>query len=202
MYTIDKEYTKEYIINKSRFICYLAPCNSIEQAQEYLNEIRKKHYDATHNCYSYIIGEEGEITKNSDDGEPSQTAGIVIYNVLNKNQLTNCICIVTRYFGGIKLGAGGLIRAYGSSVSETLKEVEFKRLFRARIMEITFDYSYSNEITRLLEKTKIIKQEFTEVITFKIQVPSDEINSLENKLINITKDKIQITVFEKEYLTY
>lgn len=202
MYTIDKEYTKEYLINKSRFICYLAPCNSVDEAQEYLNQIRKKHYDATHNCYSYIIGEEGEITRNSDDGEPSQTAGIVIYNVLNKNAITNCICVVTRYFGGIKLGAGGLIRAYGSSVSETLKDVTLKKLFRAKVIEITFDYAFSNEITKLLSETKILKQEFTEVITFKIEVPTQQISDLENQLINVTKDNIKIKIHNGEYLTY
>ena len=118
MYTIDQEYINEININKSRFICYLAPVKSVDEANEYLQNIRKKHYDATHNCYAYIIGEKGEISKNSDDGEPSQTAGPPIYNVLQKNNLTNIIAIVTRYYGGIKLGAGGLIRAYGSSVSQ------------------------------------------------------------------------------------
>lgn len=202
MYTIDKEYSKEYMINKSRFICYLAPCKTVEEANDYLNAIRKKHYDATHNCYSYIIGEEGDITKNSDDGEPSQTAGIVIYNVLNKNNITNCICIVTRYFGGIKLGAGGLIRAYGSSVSETLKDVKLKKLFRAKVIKIIFDYPFHNEILKLLDKYNILEQFFTEVITIKVEVPSDKIDQLKTNLIDITKGNIDFEIHTEEYLTY
>ena len=95
--------------------------NSIEEVEEKLAYVRKKHYDARHNCYAYILGDNQEIQKASDDGEPSKTAGAPMLDVLKKNNMTNILAIVTRYFGGILLGAGGLVRAYSSSVSECLK---------------------------------------------------------------------------------
>lgn len=202
MYTIDQEYINEIIINKSRFICHLAPVKTIDEANDYLQKIRKKFYDATHNCYAYIIGPNGEISKNSDDGEPSQTAGLPIYNVLQKNNLTYVIAVVTRYFGGIKLGAGGLIRAYGSSVSQTLSKVTLKKLFKVKQVNITFDYQFHNDIMKLISKYQMFNQTFSEWVSLSIEVPIEEIDNLIEKLINITKDKISIEVFPNEYYTF
>ena len=118
---IKDTYENTIVIQKSEFITRLFRVNSIEEVEEKLAYVRKKHYDARHNCYAYILGDNQEIQKASDDGEPSKTAGAPMLDVLKKNNMTNILAIVTRYFGGILLGAGGLVRAYSSSVSECLK---------------------------------------------------------------------------------
>ena len=108
------------IVEKSKFLTYFYPCDNKKQADSIIEEVSNLHPDATHVCYGYIIFDDSLIYKSSDDGEPSQTAGAPILNVLKKNGLTNVICLVVRYFGGIKLGAGGLTRAYSNSASNCL----------------------------------------------------------------------------------
>ena len=118
--TILEEVVTTLVIEKSKFISYLIPVESKNEANEALEKLRKKHFDATHVCYAYIINDEVTLYKSSDDGEPSQTAGAPILNVLRKNDLSNVVCAVVRYFGGIKLGAGGLVRAYSGSASDVI----------------------------------------------------------------------------------
>lgn len=119
--TIQKDFRQEIIIEKSRFICTLRKISSEEEAIEKLKEIKKEFGDASHNCFAYIVGENGEIQRSSDDGEPSGTAGIPMLEVLRKRHLHNVLAVVTRYFGGVKLGTGGLIRTYGKSVNEAIE---------------------------------------------------------------------------------
>ena len=128
MKTIKECYSSLQTIQKSEFIANIYPVSSIEEINDILAKVRKKYYDATHNCYAYVLGVNANIVKASDDGEPSQTAGVVIYDVLKKNELTNVLAIVTRYFGGIKLGAGGLVRAYSKSVKDALGLVDINKL--------------------------------------------------------------------------
>ena len=113
--TLRSPATDEYIINKSRFLCHATPCSSEEEALAFLNEKRQSYKDASHNCYAYIIGENAGIMRYSDDGEPSGTAGMPIMEVLKARHLVNCCVVITRYFGGILLGSGGLVRAYSHS---------------------------------------------------------------------------------------
>ena len=120
MFTIRRDYQKEIIIEKSRFICTLKKVASEEEAQEFIKAMKKEYWDATHNCSAYLV--DALAQRSSDDGEPSGTAGIPMLEVLKKNDLVGTACVVTRYFGGIKLGAGGLVRAYSSSVAGALKE--------------------------------------------------------------------------------
>lgn len=195
MHTIKDEVVYEQIINKSRFICYLFPVSSLEEVNEKLSGIKKKHYDATHNCYSYILGDGGQIAKNSDDGEPSQTAGVVIYEVLKKNNLTNVLAIVTRYFGGIKLGAGGLIRAYGSSTAKALELAEIIKIEKYVTMILDFDYQYMNQISNLISEYELIDKTFHEKVCLEFLVPEDSYQSLIDLLIDITKNTITIKVY-------
>lgn len=195
MHTIKDEVVYEQIINKSRFICYLFPVSSLEEVNEKLSAIKKKHYDATHNCYSYILGDGGQIAKNSDDGEPSQTAGVVIYEVLKKNNLTNVLAIVTRYFGGIKLGAGGLIRAYGSSTAKALELAEIIKIEKYVTMILDFDYQYMNQISNLISEYELIDKTFHEKVCLEFLVPEDSYQSLIDLLIDITKNTITIKVY-------
>ncbi len=191
-YTIQNPIVYEQIINKSRFICYLFPVDELEKANEILTQIRKKHYDATHNCYSYIIGIETPTAKSSDDGEPSQTAGVPIFEVLKKNNLTNVLAIVTRYYGGIKLGAGGLIRAYGSSVAEAVKLAEIVKIEKLTELEITAEYVYVNAIQKVLENHEITERIFTDKVYFKALVPEEEIENIKAELVEVTKGTIEI----------
>lgn len=159
-----KEYTQNtIIIKKSEFVCHLIPCSDIDQAKELIEKYSDKN--ATHNCVAYIIGTHERA---NDDGEPSQTAGMPMLNVLKMQGLTNIIAIVTRYFGGIKLGAGGLTRAYTQSVSEALKEAEIVEKELVDLYEITIDYSFTRKFEHLLKQynIKCIHQEYTDKVTY------------------------------------
>ena len=120
-YIVVHPWESETLIEKSRFICHLQKVTTEEEAQVYIKAVKKNHRDATHNCSAYVIGKEGTVQKASDDGEPSGTAGLPMLEVLRKKKIYNTVAVVTRYFGGIKLGAGGLVRAYTNSVAEALE---------------------------------------------------------------------------------
>lgn len=195
MNTINRIYEYTQNIKKSDFICTLIPVNSIEEVNEHLKAIRKKYYDATHNCYSYIVSDKDNncIVKASDDGEPSQTAGVVILDVLQKNNLTNVLAVVTRYFGGIKLGAGGLVRAYSSSTSGAVKIAELVPIIKTIKMEIKFDYVYANEILKLFRNYKEISNKYETNITLIYEIPETDKDSLQEKLVSLTKNQILIS---------
>ena len=139
--TVQGKGCDEIIIQKSRFIGYAAPCETEDEALSFIEEIRKKHKEAKHHCYAYIIGKNLGIMRFSDDGEPGGTAGKPMINVLRKNELHNVTAVVTRYFGGIKLGAGGLVRAYSKSVMEAIGEAEILEIEEYEVYTITFEYS-------------------------------------------------------------
>ena len=193
MYTIDKIYEEKQEIKKSEFICTLFPVTSVDEATNFLSLTRKKYYDATHNCYAYIIGNNAEIIKCSDDGEPSQTAGVVILEALKKNELTNVLAIVTRYFGGIKLGAGGLVRAYSSSTSLVIQKISKLKIEKCQELTIVVKYQYFNLIDKYLKEFKEKEKTFTDDIKITIIVPISKVDELINKLIEITKNDIEIT---------
>lgn len=199
MNTIEKVIEFTHIIKKSVFTCTLIPVNSIEEVNEHLRQIRKKYYDATHNCYSYILTDKDNnfIIKASDDGEPSQTAGVVILDVLKKNDLTNVLAVVTRYFGGIKLGAGGLVRAYSSSTSEAVKIATIVPIIKKVNMQLTFEYLYTNEILKLFKNYLEVASKYETNVSITFEIPQEDINFLSDKLITLTKNCIDIKVFNK-----
>ncbi|MBD5560545.1 MAG: YigZ family protein [Clostridia bacterium] len=131
----------EIVIKRSRFICHLIPVRSPEEAEEAIAAIRREHYDARHNCPAMIIGERGEYEKASDDGEPQGTAGVPMLEVLRRSGVTNILAVVTRYFGGTLLGAGGLVRAYSGSVAEALREAKLVRNVPAVKLEVRLPYA-------------------------------------------------------------
>ena len=133
--------THEVTIDRSRFICHVYRVTTVEQATIYINEVREAHDRANHNCVAYLIGEQNEFGRAADDGEPSGTAGAPMLEVLQRQNIRNCLVVVTRYFGGVKLGAGGLIRAYGSAVSEGLKAVGLVRRVKIASIWLTCEYS-------------------------------------------------------------
>ncbi|MFY4775091.1 YigZ family protein [Metabacillus sp. RGM 3146] len=141
-YTVKGSGEHEIIIQKSRFICHVSRAVSEEEAQAFIQNIKKQHMNANHNCSAYMIGEHDLIQKANDDGEPSGTAGVPMLEVLKKRQLKDTVVVVTRYFGGIKLGAGGLIRAYGKSVSEGLNAIGVVERRLMRVMQTVIDYTW------------------------------------------------------------
>lgn len=180
MRTIKNNKEIEIIINKSRFICISYIINSISDVDVFLNETKEKYEDATHYCYAYIID---SYKKCSDDKEPSGTAGLPILNVLEKNELNNILVIVVRYFGGIKLGAGGLVRAYTNSVVECLKD-NIKDIKKGIKLEIKFGYDKVKIIDNIF-KDKIIDKYFDEYIMYIIKISYDEYELIKDKLINL-----------------
>ena len=145
MFTIVKDFRQEIVIEKSRFICTLKKVQNEAEAQEFIKAIKKEFWDATHNCSAYIIDEMAQ--RSSDDGEPSGTAGLPMLEVLRKNKLTNTAAVVTRYFGGIKLGAGGLVRAYTNSVAEAVRGTGIAQ----KVLVSRFSFVYDlNEVGKIL----------------------------------------------------
>ena len=170
MKIVKDEVINEIIIEKSRFITYLKRVDSVSEADNYLATIKKKHYDATHHCFAFIID---GVQRSNDNGEPSGTAGVPILDVLKKNDINNTICIVVRYFGGIKLGAGGLVRAYSSSSSEALKKASFTTKKKFKRYELIIDYPTYNQIIYLI-KNDIIKNDFAHNITLLVDIDDDK----------------------------
>ena len=180
MKTIKNNTNNEIIIKNSRFICHLYKIKDLNDISNYLNNIKSTYKDATHYCYAYILNDQ---KKSSDDGEPSGTAGFPILKVLENNNLNNILAIVIRYFGGIKLGAGGLVRAYTKSVTNTLTENNIISLTHGYNLTIEFNYNQIKEIDYLLKDITINNKEFNNTITYNIDIP---INFLETiKLNNI-----------------
>ena len=154
-YTIEKAERCEYEIKKSRFIATIMPITDLDDCKQKLQKIKKEYYDATHNCYSYVILENNQLTiKNSDDGEPSKTAGVVIYDVLKKNDLVNVLCVITRYFGGIKLGANGLVRAYSKATSDVVNIIKKIKIENMTSFSFVVSYQYVNDCMKLFENYK------------------------------------------------
>lgn len=192
MKSIQTEITSEIIINKSRFITILTNINDIDKVKEKLEEIKKKYKDATHYCYAYIINNH---EKCSDNGEPSGTAGMPILNVLKQNDLTNILCVVIRYFGGIKLGAGGLIRAYSTSASEALNKAIITNIVNGYNITIEFSYDNLKQIDYLLKNIDI-KKDYQTNITYNFNITETKFNQIENELTKLSKIKLkkQITL--------
>lgn len=198
MYTIEGEVINKIEITKSLFITYMKHVETVKEAKEYLEVLRIKHPDATHHVSGYIIGKTGENGHYSDDGEPSGTAGMPIFDVLRKNELTNIVIDVVRYFGGIKLGAGGLVRAYSKSASEAIKLKGIVPIIEYVTCEVTFDYSLLKIIERSLNDIEILERKFSNNVTLILKVPKAKIDILIATIKNLTANLAKIKVFDKD----
>lgn len=177
-----KEYSNQIVIEKSKFICYIVPCKNEEEYKTALSSLKKKYYDASHVCSAFIIN---STKRSSDDGEPSGTAGIPILNALEKNNMNNVGAFVVRYFGGIKLGAGGLNRAYGNSVSECLKTCELYETKELKKYQIEVPYNMSSDLRNLLKThSNLINEKYEENVSFEFAVEDD---SIIDRILSITK---------------
>ncbi|HLR03587.1 MAG TPA: YigZ family protein [Virgibacillus sp.] len=201
-YTVKKEGSDELIIQKSRFIGYVRRVETEEAAQAFIREIKDKHNDATHNCSAYTIGEHDHIQKASDDGEPSRTAGIPMLEVLLKKNLKDTVVVVTRYFGGIKLGAGGLIRAYSQATSLALQTTGIVKRTLMQGMSVTVQYPLLGKIKNMLDTSDYILDtiRYLENVEFSVYVPKGEENTFREWMTNATRDQAEITTTQTAYV--
>ena len=172
--TIARAVDHELVIKKSRFLTHVAPVSSADEADAVIAAVKKRAWDARHNCSAQVTGSLGERARSSDDGEPSGTAGVPMLEVLRRRELTDVVAVVTRYFGGIKLGGGGLIRAYGSSVSEGLNAVGIVERIAHDLVEITVDYTWLGKLENELRATEHIIDQIHYLDHVKIDVWVEE----------------------------
>ena len=191
-YTIDKSVRTEIKIKGSRFISSIFNISDQISAEEILKKTRHEFYDATHNCFAYKIGFDGNIFRYSDDGEPSGSAGKPIYFTISKYNVSDILVIVTRYFGGTKLGVGGLVRAYSESAEESLKIAEKKIIHRTGIFVIQCSYSDVSIIKKLIERNAVnYEEEYSETVNFKIYVPVSRIETFPDLVFESTNGNIK-----------
>ena len=203
-YTAPAElYRQDMEIKKSIFITHILPVNSEEEAQQALADLRKKYKDATHNCYAWRINAERILEKSGDDGEPQGTAGHPMLHVLQMRKLTNVLAVVTRYFGGIKLGAGGLIRAYGRSVSEAIDQAGLAR--KELIGDFTFseDPQDAGKTLNLLYAQPdftITNVDYSTATTITLQFKAELKAQIEDSLTQLLSKNIELTLVKEEYI--
>lgn len=192
----------ELVIQKSRFIGYVKRVETEEEAQAFIQEIKKKHFDATHNCSAYLIGEHDQIQKANDDGEPSGTAGIPILEVLKKQQLKDTAVVVTRYFGGIKLGAGGLIRAYGNTTSQAIKATGVVKRQRMQGFSIIVDYTLSGKLEHAFRQSNYILKtiNYTDKVEFIVYVEVGQEKEFREFIVDHTNAQAEITEADTTYI--
>lgn len=199
--TIGKTGQHELIIKKSKFICSLARTETVEEAQEFIEQVSKKYHDATHNTYAYTLGLNDNQVKASDNGEPSGTAGIPELKALQLMKLKNVTAVVTRYFGGIKLGAGDLIRAYSNSVTEAAQNIGVVKCVMQQLIQFSIPYNRIDEINHYLEENRIsiASQEYTTNVTIQIYLDLDQIQKVEDSLINLLSGKVEFNKLDQRF---
>lgn len=204
----DEVFQAEYEINKSKFIATVKQVETEDTAREFLLTMKKKYYDATHNCSAWIIGINGDKQKSNDDGEPGGTAGNPILETIKKNELTNVIVIVTRYFGGIKLGAGGLIRAYSHTASLGLSASKIVTMTPMQRLSITINYNLLASVENWLRNKNITveNKDYTDNVTITLLLLPEDVDSRLIELKDLTaanfshklEEEILVAVERKE----
>lgn len=196
--TIADRAEAKFIEKKSEFIGYIAPVSTEEEAVAFVNEIRALHRRATHNCYAYIL-RDNNIARHSDDGEPSGTAGVPIYEVLKKEGLTDVACVVTRYFGGIMLGAGGLVRAYTNGAKIAVDASKIKVMCLASRVSLTMDYSYYGKIGATLAQfdARTVTEEFTDNVRVEVILRNEDADAFSAALIDLCNGRIGVEKTEE-----
>ena len=200
--TVIGEGTAEQTIERSRFICYVSPASSKEEADEFIASIRKKHKDATHNVPAMVIGDKMQIQWASDDGEPQGTSGAPMAQMLVSMGLTNVCVVVTRYFGGIKLGTGGLVRAYTSSLKLGLEAAGIGDVYEMEVLEYEMDYPAYSRLESLRDKPfEIINTAYGENVKVEISYLPEDSDAVSGMLTNLTNGKGKILNSSKKFLT-
>lgn len=201
--TIAARCEARFIEKKSEFIGYLAPVSTEDEAVAFINEIRALHRKATHNCYAYIL-RENSTARHSDDGEPSGTAGVPIYEVLRKEELCDVACVVTRYFGGIMLGAGGLVRAYTRGAKDAVSAAQIKIMAMAARVEITVDYSLYGRLPQIFSDfdARTEAEDFADTVKIAVHVREELAEAFTEKLIDSCNGKIACEITQKLWFDF
>ncbi|MDO4568420.1 MAG: YigZ family protein [Clostridia bacterium] len=199
--TIVQPSEAEFVEKRSRFIGRCIAVESEGDAQERLAELRKRHWDASHNCYAYIVGARGETARYSDDGEPQGTAGLPILDVLKAKGLTNALCVVTRYFGGVLLGAGGLVRAYSRAAAMAVEAAGIVEYIDAVVLQIVVDYSRYGQIEGFVRQSAQLEGvEFTDAVTITVSIEADRADAFCAELTERTDGRVSAQRLREGYL--
>lgn len=192
----------EIIINKSRFIGYSQPIDTEKDALDFIEEIKSRHRDATHNVYAYVVGQNSNTQRFSDDGEPSGTAGIPALEVIKKEDLRNVVVVVTRYFGGIKLGGGGLIRAYTRGAKIGLEAGKIVNMALHRKLKVQIDYTLYGRIENhiMTNKYKVDDIVFDEFVNIELHIQVTELEKFKKEIVNLTDGRAKIFELDHTYL--
>jgi len=203
-FTVKGQTENTIIIEHSKFICYIKGVEAENDAKAFIETIRKKHSLANHNCYAYIADDKGLIQKFSDDGEPQGTAGLPMLEVLKNKKIYKTVAVVTRYFGGIKLGTGGLTRAYSGSVSECLNKCEVLDMQPSFFLETELDYEGYSRLLKVLtgDNVRVISTDFLNIVTVKFAVKEEFKSSIIKRLSDAFNGKIQINEYMVDYCAF
>ncbi len=200
---IDRNGLCEFSVQKSRFISFGTPVVDEKEVRDYIEKIKRTYPDANHNVYAYILGKNLEIQKFTDDGEPSGTAGKPILELMKKEELVNSLIVVTRYFGGIKLGAGGLIRAYSKSAKNVVEHNGIATMRLYQLLDLEFDYHYWGKIENELRNREIFKMksiEYHQYVHCQVYVPPERTNQAKNIFMDLTAGQGEMMIMSEEYL--
>lgn len=196
MRTIKRDGEYELEIRKSRFICALARVDSEDAARAFISERRKEHWNATHNCTAYVLGDDGGVQRSSDDGEPGGTAGVPMLEVLRHRRLTDTVAVVTRYFGGVKLGAGGLIRAYGGAVSAAVDEIGVLERRELLVVDVFADYMLGGRLESDLRDSSLTVRDvaYADKVRIEVALPEEDLPGFEVRLAELTGGRAEFEV--------
>lgn len=196
--------SNELIISKSKFIAHCTRAESEEQAISFIESIKKEHANATHNCSAYLIVAHNQIQKANDDGEPSGTAGVPMLEVLKKQGLKDVVVVVTRYFGGIKLGAGGLVRAYGKATTIGIDAAGVVDRKLHQVMNVAVDYTLLGKLENELRQSSYILDgiNYTEGVEFVVYVEKEQENEFRSWITNLTSGQCKISLIKQEFLEF
>ncbi len=201
--TIKAPCSHSFTEKRSEFIAHLCPVETNDEAVAFINKIKEQHRKARHNVYAYIL-QNDNITRYSDDGEPQGTAGVPVLDVLQKNNLTDICCVVTRYFGGILLGGGGLVRAYSHSTALAVEEAEILRMYSCAKLKLTIPYDLYGKITYILPDYEIkqLETDYANDVTMTVCVKTELEKPFTDKLIDVTFGKIQIERLDETFTDF
>ncbi|UCE07219.1 MAG: YigZ family protein [bacterium] len=194
-FTIDQQYSAETKVKGSRFIGTACPVNTEDQAVEFIRLVSMKFYDATHNCYAYLIGYQPSIiTRYSDAGEPGGTAGLPILNVIKGKQLTNIVIVITRYFGGTRLGKGGLVRAYSECTRKVIDQCSIIKQYIFQKLRLKFDYNLTGPVMRVVSlfNANILESIYKQQVSLVLTLRKSQIENFKSNLLEISSGKVSI----------
>lgn len=201
--TLKQEASDEFYEKRSRFIGYAKPVTTLEQATEFINTIRQKHWDATHNVYAYVL-RDGQQRRYSDDGEPSGTAGVPVLDVLLKGNITDCCVVATRYFGGVLLGAGGLVRAYSHTSKIAVEAAGIIKMSKSSVMSVCCDYNFYGRLPSLIAEFSGVVEDtdFADNVTVTFYLPENLEKLFCEKIVDMSFGRVNAKKISSKYAEF